>query len=65
MDNDIPTLFFPHGLGHPIGLDVHDVGGYPDNVERINRPGYRYLRMRRTLKKGPFDCLATFSTFPH
>ena len=35
-----------------LGLDVHDVGGYPAGVERINRPGYRYLRMRRTLAAG-------------
>lgn len=39
-------------VGHMLGLDVHDVGGYPAGVERINRPGYRYLRMRRTLAAG-------------
>lgn len=35
-----------------LGLDVHDVGGYPDGVEKIDRPGYRYLRMRRILAAG-------------
>ncbi|RKP14362.1 peptidase M24, structural domain-containing protein [Piptocephalis cylindrospora] len=52
MANNIPAIFFPHGLGHLIGLDVHDVGGYPKGVERIDEPGLRYLRMRRTLKAG-------------
>jgi Xaa-Pro dipeptidase len=39
-------------LGHLIGLDVHDCGGYPAGVERIQEPGIKYLRMRRTLKEG-------------
>ena len=49
--NHIAALFFPHGLGHLIGIDVHDCGGYPLGVERINEPGIRYLRMRRLLKE--------------
>jgi Xaa-Pro dipeptidase len=49
MDNDIPSLFMPHGLGHFLGLDTHDVGGYPEGVERINRPGFKSLRTTRTL----------------
>lgn len=52
MENDIFALFFPHGLGHFLGLDTHDVGGYPKGVDRIERPGIKYLRMRRTLQPG-------------
>jgi len=50
MENDIFALFFPHGLGHFLGLDTHDVGGYPKGVERIDRPGLKYLRARRALQ---------------
>ncbi|KAI9168194.1 hypothetical protein H9P43_007566 [Blastocladiella emersonii ATCC 22665] len=46
------AVFFPHGLGHLLGLDVHDVGGYPAGVPRIQEPSIRYLRMRRTLEPG-------------
>lgn len=52
MEEDIFALFFPHGLGHFLGLDTHDVGGYPKGVERIDRPGIKYLRTRRTLQPG-------------
>lgn len=52
MEHDIFALFFPHGLGHFLGLDTHDVGGYPKGVERIERPGIKYLRMRRNLQPG-------------
>lgn len=52
MEEDVFALFFPHGLGHFLGLDTHDVGGYPKGVERIERPGIKYLRMRRTLQPG-------------
>ena len=52
MEKDVFALFFPHGLGHFLGLDTHDVGGYPKGVERIERPGIKYLRMRRTLQPG-------------
>jgi len=51
----IPPLFFPHGLGHLLGLDVHDVGGYPAHeAGRINEPGIRKLRTNRVLKPGMF-----------
>jgi len=52
IENDIFALFFPHGLGHFLGLDTHDVGGYPQGVDRIDRPGLKYLRVRRNLEAG-------------
>lgn len=52
MEQNIFALFFPHGIGHFLGLDTHDVGGYPKGTERIDRPGLRYLRARRLLEPG-------------
>lgn len=47
------AIFMPHGLGHLIGIDTHDVGGYlPGLPERIQKPGLRSLRMARTLLDG-------------
>lgn len=50
----VTSTFFPHGLGHPIGLQVHDVAGFSDeNGNLIPRPnGHPYLRMTRTLAPG-------------
>ncbi len=52
LSSRISNAFFPHGVGHPIGLQVHDVAGFhaSDRGGRIDRPeGQPYLRMTRTL----------------
>ncbi|KAK6454767.1 X-Pro dipeptidase [Scheffersomyces xylosifermentans] len=46
----VSARFFPHGLGHLLGMDTHDVGGYP-NYEDPD-PLLQYLRLRRNLEKG-------------
>lgn len=53
------ALFFPHGLGHMIGLDVHDMEnlgenlvGYDPGVKRSEQFGTAYLRMARALEPG-------------
>nr|XP_058900373.1 xaa-Pro dipeptidase isoform X2 [Kogia breviceps] len=46
------AVFMPHGLGHFMGIDVHDVGGYPEGVDRVDEPGLRHLRTARHLEPG-------------
>jgi Xaa-Pro dipeptidase len=51
----VSSAFFPHGLGHPIGLQVHDVAGFQQSKHggSIARPaGHPYLRMTRVLEPG-------------
>ncbi|XP_072403903.1 xaa-Pro dipeptidase-like [Chiloscyllium punctatum] len=52
MKVHLGAVFMPHGLGHLLGCDVHDVGGYPEGVERIDEPGLRSLRTTRELLQG-------------
>jgi Xaa-Pro aminopeptidase len=53
------ALFYPHGLGHMMGLDVHDMEnlgenyiGYDDTVTRSKQFGTAYLRLAKKLKPG-------------
>ncbi len=41
----------PHGLGHLLGMNTHDCGGYPAGVERPTEPGPCWLRLGRRLQK--------------
>jgi Xaa-Pro dipeptidase len=53
MAVNLGAVFMPHGLGHFLGVDTHDVGGYAaDAVPRDTLDGYRSLRTTRTLAKG-------------
>ena len=54
LEAEIGAVFMPHGLGHLLGIDTHDVGGYVTGVtpERILRPGIRSLRTARELTEG-------------
>ncbi|XP_073710001.1 xaa-Pro dipeptidase [Misgurnus anguillicaudatus] len=45
------AVFMPHGLGHLLGIDVHDVGGYPEGTERVDEPGLKSLRMGRVVEE--------------
>jgi Xaa-Pro aminopeptidase len=58
VEMDAHALFFPHGIGHLLGLDVHDMedlgdlAGYEPGRSRSARFGLGYLRLDRPLAAG-------------
>lgn len=54
----VHALFFPHGLGHLVGVDVHDMedlgdrAGYAEGETRSEQFGLSYLRLSRELEEG-------------
>ena len=54
LASGVTSAFFPHGLGHFLGVQVHDVGGFMKNESGtiIDPPsGHPFLRLTRVLKE--------------
>jgi Xaa-Pro dipeptidase len=59
IDTALTSVFYPHGIGHLLGLQVHDVGGLQGTPEGklIDRPyNHPFLRLTRKLDEG---CVVT------
>lgn len=53
IESDVTSAFYPHGLGHLLGIQVHDVGGHMgDDAGSIIDPpsGHPFLRLTRILE---------------
>lgn len=61
VEKNVLSLFMPHGIGHLMGLDVHDMedlgdlAGYAPGRERSPLLGWKSLRLNRDLEPG-FVC---------
>ncbi len=53
VEEGVTAAFYPHGLGHLLGVQVHDVGGFMTNEsgDTIDPPsGHPHLRLTRVLE---------------
>jgi Xaa-Pro dipeptidase len=55
VESGVTRVFLPHGIGHLLGLEVHDAGGFlrsPEGGEIPKPDGHPYLRLTRVLEPG-------------
>jgi Xaa-Pro dipeptidase len=55
LESGLTSVFFPHGIGHLLGLMVHDAGGFmasPGGGTLPKPEGHPYLRLTRELEPG-------------
>ena len=55
VTSGLSSVFFPHGVGHLLGLQVHDVVGFSVDAKGTRKAppaGHPYLRLTRTLEPG-------------
>jgi Xaa-Pro aminopeptidase len=52
VEQGAAALFFPHGIGHMVGLGVRDAGGYLPGRSRSQVPALRFLRIDLPLEAG-------------
>ena len=55
FEQGVSQTFMPHGLGHLLGLQTHDVGGWQSGPEGGEAPppkGHETLRLTRTVEAG-------------
>jgi Xaa-Pro dipeptidase len=51
----VTSVFLPHGIGHLLGLEVHDVGGFmrsPEDGDIAPPESHPFLRLTRVLREG-------------
>ncbi|MBT8141618.1 MAG: Xaa-Pro dipeptidase [Gammaproteobacteria bacterium] len=57
LEKHITSTFFPHGLGHHLGLHVHDAGGHQETAtggSKLPPPPHDFLRNTRTIEAGNY-----------
>lgn len=57
------VAFFPHGLGHYLGMDTHDTGGHPNYEDKDAM--FKYLRVRGKLPAGSIITVEPGVCLPH